>query len=149
MAKNGKVIQRSEYQRAVERNKENISANPELYKQRQAMVEHPFGTMKRQWGFDHIMTKKTKARDSADVGFIFIAYNLRRIINIIGIKQLIAYIDTLIASFTAILTRNKAPSAVESQFNPLLIRIRKIKLFSGHTYHFQKFGILATCKPGF
>jgi len=27
--------------------------------------------MKRQWGFDYIITKKTMARASADVGFIF------------------------------------------------------------------------------
>ncbi len=45
--------------------------------------------MKRQWGFDHIMTKKTKKRASADVGFIFIAYNLKRIINCIGLSKLI------------------------------------------------------------
>ncbi|HBH25681.1 MAG TPA: hypothetical protein DDY13_19970 [Cytophagales bacterium] len=72
LAKNGKTIQRSEYQGAVEKNKENILANPGLYKQRKVLVEHPFGTMKRQWGFDHIMIKKTKASASADVGFIFL-----------------------------------------------------------------------------
>ena len=97
LAKNGKIIQRSEYQGAVERNKENILANPELYKQRQALVEHPFGTMKRQWGFDHIMTKKSKARASADVGFIFIAYNLRRIINILDKDQLMVYLKSYMA----------------------------------------------------
>ncbi len=50
-------------------------------------MEHPFGTMKK-WGFDHIMTKKTIKRASADVGFIFIAYNLKRIMNIIGIEKI-------------------------------------------------------------
>jgi hypothetical protein len=39
--------------------------------------------MKRQWGFDHITTKKTKQRASADIGLIFIAYNLKRIWNIV------------------------------------------------------------------
>jgi len=57
--------------------------------QRQAIVEHPFGTIKRQWGFDHIMTKKTKEIASADVGFICIAYHLKRMMNIIGIARLI------------------------------------------------------------
>lgn len=88
IAKNGKIIQRSEYQDAVDQNKENIKTNSELYKQRQALVEHPFGTMKRQWGFDHIMTKKTKKHASADVGLIFIAYNLRRLLTILGIERL-------------------------------------------------------------
>ncbi|MEI6866120.1 hypothetical protein [Flavicella sp.] len=48
--------------------------------------------MKRQWGFDHIMTKKSIKRASADVGFIFIAYNLKRITNTIGIEKLIGLI---------------------------------------------------------
>ena len=87
LAKNGKIIQRSEYQNAVEQNKANLQDNPDLYKQRQSLVEHPFGTMKRQWGFDYIITKKTMARASADIGFIFIAYNLRRIFNLIGKKS--------------------------------------------------------------
>ena len=91
-SKNGKVIHRSEYQPAVEINKANIKANPDLYKQRQSTVEHPFGTMKRQWGFDYIITKKTMARASADVGFIFIAYNIRRIINIVGVEKLMTFL---------------------------------------------------------
>ena len=45
--------------------------------------------MKRKWGFDHIMKKKTIKRASTDIGFIFIAYNLKRIMNIIGLEKLI------------------------------------------------------------
>jgi|GEM_PF-1795629 len=87
-AKNGKLVQRSEYQDAVDQNKANIKANPDLYKLRQSLVEHPFGTMKRQWSYDHIMTKKTMKHASADVGLIFIAYNLRRLLKIVGIDKL-------------------------------------------------------------
>jgi transposase len=92
-AKYQRIIERNEFAEALEINKENIAQNPAIYAQRQAIVEHPFGTMKRQWGFDHIMTKKTKERASADVGFIFIAYNLKRIMNIVGIDQLIKHND--------------------------------------------------------
>ena len=88
-AKYQKIIERHEFSEALEINKSNIAKNPEIYAQRQALVEHPFGTMKGQWGFDHIMTKKTIKRASADVGFIFIAYSLKRIMNIIGIEKLI------------------------------------------------------------
>jgi transposase len=91
-SRKGKVIRRSEYQPAVVLNKANIQADPDFYKQRQSLVEHPFGTMKRQWGYDHIMTKKKKKHASADVGFIFAAYNLKRLINIIGIKQFMEYL---------------------------------------------------------
>jgi transposase len=101
-AKYQKIIERHEFAEALEINKQNIAKNPEIYAQRQAIVEHPFGTMKRQWGFDHIMTKKGKPRASSDVGFIFIAYNLKRIMNILGITQLmeaIASIWTRITNF--------------------------------------------------
>jgi len=149
LAKNGKIIQRSEYQTAVERNKENILANPELYKQRQALVEHPFGTMKRQWGFDHIMTKKTKARASADVGFIFIAYNLRRIINIIGKNQLMEYLGECLASIIVVKTTIKAYLRTIPKINQLLTQIRKFEFLCCQTCQNQNFGILASINRGF
>lgn len=91
-SKNGKVIHRSEYQPAVDRNKAFMRTNTQLYKERAAIVEHPFGTMKRQWGFDYIITKRTMKRASADVGFIFIAYNLRRIFNLVSKEKLKTYL---------------------------------------------------------
>lgn len=80
---NGKIIQRSEFQQYIEQNAQRVAKNPKPYKRRQAIVEHPYGTIKRQWGFDHIITKRTKLRASADVGFMFIAYNLTRIWNLL------------------------------------------------------------------
>lgn len=81
--KDGRLIERSEHASFIEQNKLNIEANPTLYKKRQTIVEHPYGILKRQWGFYYIMTKKTKKHASADVGLMFTAYNLRRIMNII------------------------------------------------------------------
>ena len=96
-AKYGKAIQRSEYQRLIEINKERVKQNRTYYKRRQAIVEHPYGTLKRQWGFNYITTKKTIKRASADVGFMLIAYNLRRLINIIGKNELIKYLREILS----------------------------------------------------
>jgi len=85
----GRIIERHEFAESLERNKRAQEERPEIYRQRQSIVEHPFGTMKRQWGFDHIMTKKTMKHALADVGFIVIAYNLRRLITLIGIAGLL------------------------------------------------------------
>jgi len=74
----GRLIERSEFAPYIEQNKQNIEASPQVYKKRQSIVEHPYGTIKRQWGFYYIITKKSIKRASADVGFMFIAYNLRR-----------------------------------------------------------------------
>jgi hypothetical protein len=95
-----RTIERHEYAQAIEKNKQNIANNPSVYARRQSIVEHPFGTMKRGWGFDHIITKRTMQRASSDVGFIFIAYNLKRIMNIIGIEQLIALLSKILAKFS-------------------------------------------------
>jgi len=80
----GRLIERSEYAGYIEINRCNIEANTSTYKKRQSIVEHPYGTIKRQWGFDHIITKKWIKRASADVGLMFTAYNLRRLMNIIN-----------------------------------------------------------------
>jgi hypothetical protein len=87
-AKYGKGIQRSEYQEYINKNKERILKNQNYYPRRQAIVEHPYGTIKRQWGFNYVMTKQTIHRASADVGLVFTAYNLRRILNIVGKEAL-------------------------------------------------------------
>ncbi|QCX37333.1 IS1182 family transposase [Aureibaculum algae] len=86
---NGKVLQRSEFQKYIEENARQVLKNPKAYKKRQAIVEHPYGTIKRQWGFNYITTKKTKQRASADVGLMFIVYNLKRIWNILNLKKLL------------------------------------------------------------
>jgi hypothetical protein len=81
--KKGRLIERSEYQPYFEQNKKNIEANPLVYKQRQSIIEHNYGILKRQWGFYYISTKKGINRAGADVGLMFCAYNLRRIINLV------------------------------------------------------------------
>jgi len=101
-AKYGKGVQRSEYQEYINRNKERIENNKDYYRKRQAIVEHPYGTIKRQWGFSYISTKKGKQRASADVGFMFIAYNLRRIMNIVGKNALKKYLEVLVLSISRI-----------------------------------------------
>jgi len=95
----GRLIERSEYAQYMERNRVNVERNKSAYKQRQAIVEHPYGTIKRQWGFSYILTKQGRQRASADAGFMFIAYNLRRILNILGIDTFRDYLKTLALSF--------------------------------------------------
>ena len=124
-AKYQKIIERHEFAEALEINKQNIAKNPEIYAQRQSIVEHPFGTMKRQWGFDHIMTKNSMKRAAADVGFIFIAYNLKRIMNIIGLL-------TLIALFSINKPNKYLKTALESTFSTLKYLKSKLSIFANN-----------------
>jgi transposase len=118
----GRVIERSEYAPYIEQNRINVENNKTTYKRRQAIVEHPFGTIKRQWGFSYILTKKGKARASADVGFMFIAYNFRRLINILGKDVFKKYLKMLILCFLRI-------------YGAIGLKILKFK----HTIYFPKY----------
>ena len=101
-AKYGKAIQRSEYQELIETNKKRIENNKDYYRKRQSIVEHPYGTIKRQWGFNYILTKQGIDRAESDVGFMFTAYNLRRIINIMGINELNKYLNSMLSNASSI-----------------------------------------------
>ena len=95
----GRLIVRTEYAEYVEQNRLNIEADPLTYKKRQSIVEHPYGTIKRQWGFYYIITKRGMKRASADVGFMFVAYNLRRLMNIIDKNMFTKFLKELVALF--------------------------------------------------
>jgi len=97
-----RLIHRSEYADYYEVNRVNVKEKEQLYKRRQAIVEHPYGTIKRQWGFNYILTKKGIARAGSDVGFMFIAYNLRRIGNILTRDRLKEYLRILVSSILVI-----------------------------------------------
>ena len=58
-----------------------------LYKLRKALVEHPFGTIKRSLGFTHVFIKGLN-RISSWASSVFLVYNLKRVINILGVQKL-------------------------------------------------------------
>ena len=106
-AKNGRLIERNKFTEYYEINRKNVEHKQHLYKRRQAIVEHPYGTLKRQWGFSYILTKKSIKRASADVGFMFIAYTIRRMINIIGRDELKKYLEVLVLLILSLVRQYK------------------------------------------
>jgi transposase len=99
--KKGRLIERSQHADLIYENKVRVEQNKELYRKRQAIVEHPYGIIKRQWDFYYIMTKKTIKHASADVGLIFTAFNLRRIINLIDPNLMKKYLRILWLTFSS------------------------------------------------
>jgi len=110
--KEGRQIERSEHQAYIDQNRVNIAANPKIYKRRQAIVEHPYGIIKRQWGFYYITTKRSMERASADVGLMFVAFNLRRLINIIDKNEFKKFLQGLAFFYRDILN---IAEAIEAQ----------------------------------
>jgi hypothetical protein len=74
-------------------------------------------------GFSHILTKKGIERASGDVGLIMTNYNIRRIINIIGIKELKKYLKTILAF---IFEKTGLSKSFLSHLNLLVYRTKKI-----------------------
>ena len=109
--KNVRNIDRSQYADSIEANARRVENNPEYYRQRQQIAEHPFGTLKRQsaalsqpkCGFTHTLVRG-KEKVMGEVGLMFIGYNLSRCASILGIKELI---NILINSCLLILKAKK------------------------------------------
>ena len=122
-SRNGRILQRNEHAHLTDQNKARILANPKLYKQRQAIVEHPFGTMKRQWGFDHIMTKKFIHHAAADVGLMFVAYNLKRLMALVTPEELKAAFRAALALIFGLIwpriTRHRPYRTISNPFSTL------------------------------
>lgn len=66
-------------------------ANPQVMRPPRETVEHPFGTIKARMGATHFLTK-TLPKVAAEMALSVLAYNLTRVMNIVGSKQLIAAI---------------------------------------------------------
>lgn len=101
--KRGKYIDRSEYDGALERNNEQVAMRKNEYRKRQAIVEHPFGTIKRQWGFTHTLMKGLDKVDT-EFSLIFLAYNFKRVMSIMGKKKMKKALKSLIISILAMTT---------------------------------------------
>jgi len=110
--KAGRLIERSQYAAVIAENAARMEANLPLYLRRQAIVEHPYGILKRQWGFYYIMTKKTIKRASADVGLMAIAFNLCRIFNILEPKVLENHLKSDFSTFWVLMTSFKPLSQI-------------------------------------
>ena len=84
-------ITRWEHEHLLEAVQERLDANPQAMRQRRETVEHPFGTIKARMGATHFLMK-TLAKVAGEMALSVLAYNLTRVMNIVGIKPLIAAI---------------------------------------------------------
>jgi transposase len=66
--------------------------NNELYSKRKCLVEHPFGTVKRALGFTYFLTRGTENVRTESL-LHFLAYNMKRLINIMGTTGLKAVLQ--------------------------------------------------------
>jgi transposase len=79
-------IRRLPYQDALDRLDARTKNNPELYRRRAEIVEHPFGTIKKGWGFSQFLCRR-KEKVTGETSLIFLAYCMRRVFNIFKDKN--------------------------------------------------------------
>jgi transposase len=84
-------IRRWEHEHLAEAVQRRLDENPEAMRQRRETVEHPFGTIKMRMGATHFLMKRLK-NVKTEIAFAVLAYNLTRVMNITGIKPLMAAI---------------------------------------------------------
>jgi transposase len=82
-------VTRWEHEDILEAVQRRLDEHPEKMRQRRETVEHPFGTIKARMGATHFLTK-TLPRVAAEMAMHVLAYNLTRVMNIMGIQPLMA-----------------------------------------------------------
>jgi transposase len=84
-------ISRWEHEHVLEAVQERLDANPQAMRRRRETVEHPFGTIKARMGATHFLMKRLP-RVATEMALHVLTYNLTRVMNIVGVKPLIAAI---------------------------------------------------------
>ncbi|MCE8022516.1 IS1182 family transposase [Halomonas sp. MCCC 1A11036] len=80
-------IKRCEHEDMLEAVQAGLDRKPEMMRLRRQTVEHPFGTLKAWMGATHFLTK-TLENVSTEMSLHVLAYNMKRVINILGTKRL-------------------------------------------------------------
>jgi transposase len=82
-------ITRWEQEDVLDAMAQRVRNNPDLMARRTAIVEHPFGTMKRWMDQGYFLTRGL-AKVRGEFSLTVVAYNLKRAITIVGVPRLIA-----------------------------------------------------------
>ena len=79
------------HEHVVEAVQRRLDEDPKAMRRRRETVEHPFGTIKARMGATHF-AMKTLPKVATEMALSVLAYNLTRVMNIVGIQPLMAAI---------------------------------------------------------
>ena len=82
-------ITRWEHEQVLEAVQRRLDEHPEKMRQRRETVEHPFGTIKARMGATHFLMK-TLPRVASEMALHVLAYNMTRVMSIMGVRPLMA-----------------------------------------------------------
>jgi macrodomain Ter protein organizer (MatP/YcbG family) len=84
-------ITRWEHEHVLETVQQRLDQDPQAMRRRRETVEHPFGTIKMRMGAAHFLMK-TLPKVASEMALSVLAYNLTRVMNIVGTRALLAAI---------------------------------------------------------
>jgi transposase len=84
-------VKRWEHEAIIDAMQRRLDQAPDIMRIRRQTVEHPFGTIKAWMGSTHFLTRTLK-RVSTEMSLHVLAYNLKRVIAILGVGSLMAAI---------------------------------------------------------
>jgi len=87
-SKTGRTIFRNVNQDFLDTIDLKTAEDMEKYKQRQMIVEHPFGTIKHIWNAGFFLTRGIESV-TAETALTYLAYNFKRTINILGAEEMV------------------------------------------------------------
>jgi len=123
----GRRITRWVDEHLLEQMAQRVHARPEIMQQRKEIVAHPFGTMKRSWHQGYFL-RRGLAKVRAEFSVTVLAYNLRRVLNLVDMPRLLASLgsgwqEALVGPTERLLMRDtRTSSRPHDRFN-LLARL--------------------------
>lgn len=87
--KGNRTITREDNEALMEAMAQRLKREPEKFRLRKSLAEHPFGTIKRWMGCTHF-TLKGLEKVRTEWSLITLAYNFKRVLNLVSVEQLIA-----------------------------------------------------------
>ena len=87
--KDGRKITRWVDEHLIEDMARRLRCDPTLFAQRKALSEHPYGTMRRGMDQGYFLLKGLR-KVRGEFSLTALAYNLKRVVNLVGVPQLVA-----------------------------------------------------------
>lgn len=87
--KGNRTLTREANEHLMEAMAARMQQQPGKFKLRKTLAEHPFGTIKRWFGYTHFLLKGL-AKVQCEWSLTTLAYNLKRVLNLVSFKKLMA-----------------------------------------------------------
>ena len=88
-----RLVSRLENEAVLDRMEARIARQPEMFARRRDTVEHPFGSIK-QWMNQGAFLMRGMEEVRGEFSLTALAYNLRRVLNLVGFTTLMAAVQT-------------------------------------------------------